>query len=183
MGAVDKLLKTAGDVAPTIAGFAAAALTGGNPAVGGVVSSIVGKILGKDAEGKTLEEGARMILGDPEKLQAFRLEMRKAELEELRIRTMDVQNARELAKSSKGPIILSTVVVVGYLAATTLAMTMALPEESQSLAYLLLGNLGTGFGMVLTYWLGTSLGSQAKTQIMQRYMEAAQIDQKTRRMP
>lgn len=181
MGALNGLLKTASDVAPTVAGLAAAALTGGNPAVGGVVNSIVAKILGKDADGKTLEESAQAIMGDPEKLQAFRLEMRKAELEELRIRALDVQDARKLAKASKGPIILSTVVVVGYLAATTLAMTVTLPEASQSLAYLLLGNLGTGFGMVLTYWLGTSLGSQSKTQVMQRYMDAARSDQQSRR--
>lgn len=179
MGAFGKLLDAASDIAPTIVGTAAAAATGGNPAVGVLVKGIMSKVLGKG--GNTVEEAATEILGDPEKIQQFRMEMRKAELEELRIRATDVQDARKTLTMSKGAVIVSAFVLTGYLAATATAMVIELPPGSRELAYLLLGNLGTGFGMVLTFWLGSSVGSKEKDAAMDRYVQAAQRDQQDKR--
>jgi len=176
-----KLLETVSDVAPTVAGLAATALSGGNPAAGALVGSVIRKILGKAPQSADeLERMSARILGDPEKIQQFRMAMRQAELEELRIRALDVQDARKTLEKSRGAAIISSVVVAGYLIAVFTAMTLTIPEGSQNLAYLLLGNLGTGFGMVLTFWLGSSVGSKEKTAILQQYAAAAKSDQDAR---
>lgn len=173
----DDLLETVKDVAPTLAG--AAATAAGGPAVGAIAAAAARKVLGADAD-TDIEEVAAQVLGDPEKLQAFRLQMRQAELQELSIRTMDVQSARRSLKVSKGAVWISLFIVLAYSMAIAFVLTMPIPERSQSLAYLVLGNLGTGFGMVLTFWLGSSVGSKEKSQTLQLYAEAARADQKGR---
>lgn len=179
MGAFSKLIDVASGVAPTIVGAAAAAATGGNPVVGALIKSVMSKVLGKSDV--TVESAAAEILGDPEKIQQFRIEMRKVELEELRIRAMDVQDARKTMAVSKGAVIVSALVLMGYFVATAMAMAIELPPGSRELAYLLLGNLGTGFGMVLTFWLGSSVGSKEKDAAMDRYVQAARRDQQDKR--
>lgn len=178
----DQLLDTARDVAPTLAGAAATIATGGNPAAGAAVSALARKLTG-GRDDTDLDSMAQQILGDPARLQQFRLEMRQLELDELKIRTLDVQDARKTLQYSRGPVIISAVVVVGYFLATLIVMTIEIPPGSRNLAYLLLGNLGTAFGMVLTFWVGSSSGSKEKDKTMSMYMQAAKQDQDDRALP
>lgn len=170
----DKLLDAAKDVAPTVAGGAATALTGGNIALGSVVSSIISKVVGR--EGVDLETASETILGDPNKLMEFRSRMRDAEIKELEIRTKDVQNARQLLSVSKGPIIISGLVVLTFSILLYMVMFVAIPAASQAVAYLLMGSLGAGFTQVLNFWLGTSVGSKEKDSTINRFVEAAKTD-------
>lgn len=175
----DDLLDTVKDVAPTVA--LAAGTAAGGPVAGGVLAALARKLT-ESGPGRPLDEVAQDLLTDPVKLQEFRLRSRELELEELKIRTADVQDARKLAISTKGAAIISVVVVAGYLGAVASAMLTEIPAGSQNLAYLLLGNLGTGFGMVLTFWLGSSKGSKEKDDTMRMYVEAAVNDQRARRI-
>lgn len=178
----DDLLDIAKDVAPSIAGMATTMATGGNPAAGALVSSIFERVLGKKPKNaKDFEEMAAEILGDPESIQKFRLEMRQAELEELRIRTLDVQNARKLMAVSKGAVWISILVVSGFFIAVILAMTQTIPAGSENLAYLLIGTLASAFSSVIGYWIGSSQGSQEKNQLLATYAEASKVDQLARR--
>ena len=183
MSALERVLDIARDVAPGVAGAAATVVSGGNPAVGALVSSVLGGILGKDGPttNEELEDMAGAILGDPEKIQQFRLEMRKLELKELEIRTLDVKSARSTLTKSKGAVVLSTIVVLAYSLAIMLVMLTEIPEGSRNLAYLLLGTLGTAFGGVLNFWLGSSVGSKDKTDILATYAKAAELDQTARK--
>ncbi|MCG7985074.1 MAG: hypothetical protein JAY90_20280 [Candidatus Thiodiazotropha lotti] len=182
MNFFDDLLDVAKDVAPTVAGMATTIATGGNPAAGAMVSSIFERILGKRPESpQEFEDMAAEILGNPESIQQFRIEMRQAELEELRIRTLDTQDARKTLGISIGAVLISVIVVLSYAIAIIYVMTEEIPAGSQNLTYLLLGNLGTGFGMVLTFWLGSSTGSKEKTQVLAQYADAAKADQEARR--
>lgn len=174
----EKLLETAKDVAPTVAGGAATAASGGNPALGALVSSVVGKIVGKPGEDP--EKAAEMILGDPEKTLEFRSRMKDAEMKELEIRAKDTQSARELVKNSWGPITVSSLVTAAFSALVFMVMFIEVPEASQAVAYLLLGTLATAFTQVLNFWLGTSLGSKEKDSTISRFASAAEIDQKRR---
>lgn len=182
MSALSDLLDIARDVAPSVAGAAATVVSGGNPAVGALVTSVLGGILGKDGPTtkEDLEDMAGAILADPEKIQAFRLEMRKLELKELEIRTLDVKSARDTLSKSKGAVVLSTIVVTAFAVSVILVMTTAIPEGSQNLAYLLLGTLAAAFGGVLNFWLGSSVGSKDKTDILAAYAAAATSDQAAR---
>jgi hypothetical protein len=170
-----RLLDTAKDVAPSLAG--AAATAAGGPAIGAIVAAAARKAVGAGDEA-SVEDVAQQVLGDPEALQRFRFAMRRAELEELRIRTQDTADARRALRVSKGAVWVSLFVTAAYSAAVVLVMTVAIPAGSESLAYLVLGNLGTGFGMVLTFWLGSSVGSKEKEQTLAIYAEAAKRDQK-----
>lgn len=175
MSSWNKVLDVVKDVAPTIAMIGGTAV--GGPAAGGILAALARKLTGS-GENESLEDVAADLLGDPEKLQQFRLEARKLELEELRVRTLDVQDARKLAQVSVGAAVISFIVVLGYFLCVGAVLTMPIPEGSQNVAYLLLGTMGTGFGMVLTFWLGSSKGSKEKERIMEVYMKAAQRDQK-----
>jgi hypothetical protein len=167
-----QLMETARDVAPALAGAAAALVSGGNPAAGGAAYALARKLTGAGTE-EDLEVVASQILADPEMIQEFRLGMGRLEQCETRIRALDVQDARKTLAYSKGAIMISIIVLVSYFISALMVMTSEIPSGSQNLAYLLLGNLGTGFGMVLTFWLGSSVGSKQKGAVMDRYVEAA----------
>lgn len=175
----EKLLDTAKDVAPTVAGGAAMAASGGNPALGALVSSIVGKLVGKD--NPDLEQASQKLLGDPEKLAEFRKEMKQAEMKELELRTKDTQSAREILKHSKGPVVISSLIVAAFSVLVFLVMFVAIPAASQAVAYMLMGSLATAFTQVLNFWLGTSVGSKEKDGTISRFAQAAELDQKARR--
>jgi len=175
----EKLLDTAKDVAPTVAGGAATALSGGNPALGTLVSSIVGKVMGQ--EGVDVEEASRIILGDPEKLSEFRMQMREAEIKELEIRTKDVQDARTVLKNSKGPVAISALIVVAFSILLFMVMFVSIPAASQAVAYMLMGTLASEFTRTTTFWLGSSQSSKDKDATISRFAEAAKQDQTRRK--
>lgn len=179
MSFYEKLLDTAKDVAPTVAGGAALAASGGNPALGGLVSSIVGKLVGEPAP--NLEKASQELLGDPRAISDFRKEMKEAEIRELEIRAEDTQSARSILKHSKGPIFISSLIVAAFSVLVFLVMFVAIPEASQAVAYMLMGSLATAFTQVLNFWLGTSVGSKEKDSTISRFASAAEMDQKNRR--
>lgn len=167
------------DVAPALAGAAGTALSGGNPLAGAALASLARRLTGAGKD-EPLESIAEGILGNPDQVMQFRLEARKLELDELRLRTLDVQDARKTLSVSQGAVVVSAVVLLSYFAAMLVAMFVEIPPGSVNIAYLLLGNLATGFGMVLTFWLGSSKGSKEKDAILARYVNAASADQTAR---
>jgi len=171
----DQLLGEVKDVAPQLAGAAGTVLSGGNPVVGGALASLARKLTGTKADGN-MEDAAKAILEDSNKLSEFRLKARQLELDELKLRTQDVQDARKTLQGSRGSIIVSVFVVLGFMAATIVVMAVPLPAGSQNVAYLLLGALAAGFSQVLNFWLGSSLGSKNKDAIMGKYVAAAKAD-------
>lgn len=175
----EKLLDTAKDVAPTVAGGAATIASGGNVALGGVVSSVMSKVLGRPVE--DVEEAAQAILGDPEATLEFRARMKEADMRELEIRAKDTDSARGLIKNSVGPVVISTIVTLSFAVLVFMVMFVSIPSASQAVAYLLLGTLGTAFSQVLNFWLGTSLGSKEKDSTISRFAQAAERDQQVRR--
>lgn len=179
MGWYKQLLDAAKDVAPTVAGGAATALSGGNIALGGVVSSIMSKVLGRPVD--DIEEASQAILGDPSLTMEYRSRMRDAEIKELEIRTKDVQDARGLIQSSKGPVIVSGIIVTAFALLLCLVMFVPIPEASQAVAYLLMGTLAAEFTRTTTFWLGSSLSSKEKDTTISRFSAAAEMDQKARK--
>jgi hypothetical protein len=175
----EKLLDTAKDVAPTVAGGAVMAASGGNPALGALVSSIVGKLVGEPSP--DLEKASQELLGDPKAISDFRKEMREAEIRELEIRAKDTQSAREILKHSKGPVVISTLTVSAFSVLVFLVMFVSIPASSQAVAYMLMGSLATAFTQVLNFWLGTSVGSKEKDNTISRFASAAELDQQARR--
>lgn len=100
-------------------------------------------------------------------------------LAELNARLADVQNARAAGvryaeiggPNSYAPIVVSSLVVIGFLGMAVLLMFRQVPDSQ--LAIVVFTTLSTGFGMVLQYWLGSSSGSASKDQVLGRIATAA----------
>lgn len=174
----NKLLDVAKDVAPTLAGGAAAVASGGNPAVGALVSSIIGKVVGKPSQ--DLETSAEEILGDPSKVMEFRSRMRDAEIKELEIRTKDVQSARSTLDKSQGAVWISILIVAAFTALLGIVMFVAIPAASQAVAYILMGTLAGEFAKTTNFWLGSSISDKEKERTINTFADAAKQDQATR---
>ena len=66
-----------------------------------------------------------------------------------------------------GRVLVSIVVVVGFLAVVVLVLTTKLQGTATSEVLLvLLGALAAAFGQVVSYWVGSSSGSTAKDQAL-----------------
>ncbi|UCE05494.1 MAG: hypothetical protein JSW07_18075, partial [bacterium] len=101
-----------------------------------------------------------------ERLQEILLERDKAYL-------ADVQNARqreiEIQKSGGTNLpmyLLAGIVVIGFFLLIAVLMRFAVPEGSREVAYMLFGSLSTSFGMVVSYFFGSSKGSAEKNAML-----------------
>lgn len=159
----NKVLDTVKDVAPTLAGAAAGAVGGLGAAA--VVSSLARAALGDKAPDSD-EALPELLLADPEALMRFRTMMRQAELDELKIRTLDTQDAREQHKGSLGPVIVSVLVVIAFGLTLYALITGELPAGGVQVVLILVGTLAAGFSQVLNYWLGSSVGSKEKDRTL-----------------
>jgi glycopeptide antibiotics resistance protein len=65
--------------------------------------------------------------------------------------------------NSWGRVLVSIIVVVGFMAILILILTQKLQGNATSEVLLvMLGALGAAFGQVVSYWVGSSAGSTAK---------------------
>ena len=153
-----------GTVAPTIA----TAL--GGPLAGMAVKA-VGDALGLD---KPTEEAISATLqgATPDTLlklkqadQDFAVKMRDLDIKLDELETKDKDSARNMLIQTRSytPSVLSWIVVMATLALEGYVMLHGIPKEVDDLvAGRVLGTLDTAFGMVLTFWLGTSFSSRSK---------------------
>lgn len=99
---------------------------------------------------------------------------RAAELETLRAQLADLADARQqtqnLARVGSGvawgaPVV-SLVVLATFGVVMWAAMTRALPPASETLVNLLMGTLAAMASSVVAYWVGSSVGSATKTEML-----------------
>lgn len=165
------------DVAKTVAKAApvlATVLGGPAGAVAGAAGSLVASLFGVAPEP---DEIAR-VLDDPQALVRLKeLETEHAALllrwqaTQLQAELDNVRSARErevqLAKAGHGGAwvtgLVAMVVIVGFFWMLQAVVEMGQVNEP---ALLLLGSLGTAFGAVVNYYLGSSLGSYRKDALL-----------------
>ena len=75
-----------------------------------------------------------------------------------------------------GAPVVSLLVLATFGAVMLAAMTKSLPAGSETAANLLLGNLAAMTSAVVSYWVGSSAGSAAKTELMARGQAPSRID-------
>ena len=129
----------------------------------------------------------QVLARDPHVAARLRLELAKlaaqaeeqtrtAELDSLAARLRDVQDARAqtvaLAKAgsavSWAPAVVSMVVLVTFGVVMWAALTRSLPSGSETILNMLLGTLAAMATSVVAYWVGSSSGSDRKTDLLYR---------------
>lgn len=153
----------------------------GAPILGGVLGGPGGATIGAmvaslfDADPTNPQDIALKMAGDPEaalKLRELELS-HKVELEKIYLG--DVQSARQrevditkvTGQLNVPMYILAGIIVAGFFALILVLMRYAVPEGSRDVAFMLFGSLSTSFGMVVSYFFGSSKGSADKNAVLQ----------------
>ena len=142
--------------------------------LGGVAVSAIGTIFGID--GATTEQVAKVFQDGkltPDQLSAIKqLEMKyQADEKERGFRYAELEfkntsDARDMQKQTKSyfPATLSTFITMGFF---SILITMLVWEYKPTEPLLImLGALGAAFGAVVNFWLGSSNGSQRKSELL-----------------
>ncbi len=137
----------------------------GAEAVSARIAKAAADVFGTDDAGAIQAQAA----ADPAKADAFAARL-QAETDGLRAELADLQNARgttvALAQAHSpvawGAPVVSCAVTFGFVGVLASLTLHALPDGG--VVNVLVGTLATAFGSVVNFWLGSSAGSQAKTQ-------------------
>lgn len=82
----------------------------------------------------------------------------------------DRKDARDMLKTTRSwvPAALSFIVTVGYFGVLVGLLTQSLEVKDSQALLLMLGSLGTAWGMVMAFWFGTTADSGRKTDMLAR---------------
>ena len=164
--------KAVAKVAPVLGGV----LGGPVGAIAGAAGALVGSFLGVDAD----PEAITKAMADPDtllKLKQLESDERQRLLEwqttQLNAELENIKSARErevaLAQAGHGASwatsIVSCIVTVGFFVMLYLVISGGKAELGDA-GLMLLGTLATGFGAVINYYLGSSIGSASKDKLL-----------------
>lgn len=146
--------------------------------LGGMAVEAVGNALG--LREKTVDSVKQALAGiTPEQMlaiknadQAFALQMQQLGFKEIvdlqNISAADRKDARDMQRTTRSPIpaILSILVTGGYFGVLVGMMVGWLKVSDSQALLLMLGSLGTAWGMVMAFWFGTTSDSGRKTELI-----------------
>jgi hypothetical protein len=118
------------------------------------------------------------VASDPAKADAFAARL-QADTDRLKAELADIENARgttvALAQSGSqiawGAPVVSVTVTAGFIGILLVMILRVVPDSG--VVNVLVGTLATAFGSVVNYWLGSSVGSHAKTDQLATLAHAA----------
>lgn len=165
---------TVAKIAPVLGGIL------GGPV--GAVASAAGSLLASALGVEPSPEAVKVALSDQEsiiKLKELEIQHKarllewqgmqlQAELENTKdARAKEIALAKAGSKAAWATPFVALVVSVGFF--VLLWQVLKLQTEVPQAALLLLGTLSTGFGSVINYYLGSSLGSSQKNDLVKTY--------------
>lgn len=162
---------TAKSVLATVAPLLGTAL--GGP-FGGLAGSMLAKALGT-SDPKAME--AAITSTDPDILlklkQAdtdFQERMKALDISEEKLSFDDTANARqrEIAVKDKTPEILAYLITVGFFGILSYLLVEGKPAQGGDVMLVLVGSLGTAWTGIVAYYFGSSAGSAAKTDAINK---------------
>lgn len=176
------------DVAATVANLApgvGAAIGGPIGAGAGIAIKVLAGIFGIKSTNPQPEEVIKAIQGDPQ--AALKLELARIDFERFKLQTdldqtktylADIQSARDREKSivqSTGKkdinlYVLAWTILSGFFGLIAVLVFVTVPQDSSGVIYMLFGALSAGFGSVIQYFFGSSAGSAAKSQAMEKIL-------------
>lgn len=142
--------------------------------LGGAAAAFLADKLG--IESKTIEAVSDVLQSGrmtPEQVSAVKLaeidfqkflESNKIDLAKMHLE--NTKDARDMQKQTRSiyPAILSTFVTLGFFG--ILASMLIMEYRPTDSLLIMLGALGAAFGAVVNFWLGSSSGSAAKTELL-----------------
>ena len=142
----------------------------GGAAIGGLVASAFG---GDPADPVDLLNRISM---DPEAAIKLRQIESTHEVELAKIILADVQSARQreieitktTGKLNWPQYLLAGIIVAGFFGLIFALMTLSVPDGSKDVANMLFGSLSISFGVVVSYFFGSSKGSADKNELLKK---------------
>lgn len=159
----------------TVCPWIASALTG---PLGGMAVAAVADALGLSEKTtdaiKTAISGAtpEQMLALKQADQAFALRMQELGFKQItdleKIAADDRKSARDMQMATRSfiPSLLSVMVTSGYFGILIGMMTDVLRVSDSQALLIMLGSLGTAWGMVMAFWFGTTNNSERKTDLI-----------------
>ena len=150
--------------------------------LGGAAGAILASALGvKDADPKSIEQAIKngtltgeQIVALKQAEDQFALQMKQLdinsveEMEKLAIQDRSSAREREMAVKDWTPRILAYGVTLGFFGLLSFLLRHDLPAGSKDVLNIMLGSLGTAWISIVTYYFGSSAGSDKKTDLMRR---------------
>lgn len=161
--------------------FISAAASLGGP-LGTMAASLVGKAIGIDKVPATADGISNAIataLADPTERaaliqaeQQFQLQMAELgyknaeDLESTAAADRSNARLREMTLKDKVPAALAATVTVGFFTVLIYMLRFGLPKDGHDALLVMLGALGSAWAGVITYYFGSSAGSDRKTELL-----------------
>ena len=107
----------------------------------------------------------------PEDEIKFKVALEQQRLEFYKAQTSDVQSARQMQMTTRSiwPGLISTLMLVGFFSGGSYVLLHGLPPidaDGKIIVMLFAQTLISGVTLVLGYWLGSSAGSEAKSNML-----------------
>jgi len=160
-------------VAPTVA----TAL--GGPLAGLAVKTLSEAMFGHQDASES-EVSAALMSATPEQLQklketdaSFKLKMKELDIDLERISAADRDSARNMQIHTNDwiPRFLAIMITVGFFGILVWMLLKGMPPTGTEALLMMLGALGTAWTGVVNFYYGSSAGSKAKTEAMQKPKE------------
>lgn len=163
-------------IVSTVAPGLATAL--GGPMAGVAVRGIASALLGDDAASEADVEQAVLAANPAELMKLkqaeldFQKEMRELEIDLERLHADDRNSARERqAKTSDSmPGIIAAAALIGFFGILLAMVFVELPPSSEAPLNVMLGSLGSLVVAIGNFYFGSSAGSSAKNDLIERLM-------------
>lgn len=147
-------------------------------AFGGPFGALAGKLLA-DALGTSdpKAQEAAIVSGDPEILlklqtadQAFKAQMETLRISEEKLAFDDVANARamQIATHDTTPTYLAYFITLGFFATLGYLIVYGKPQTGGDVMLVMVGSLGTAWASIVSFFYGSSAGSAAKTDVINK---------------
>ncbi len=144
--------------------------------IGGIAAKAISMALGlSNSDDHTIEMALKNatpqdLLKLKQAEQDFKLEMAELNVDLEQIASDDRNSARqrEMVVQDKMPAILSLLVTVGFLGVLAMIMMYPMQPGVTSIIDVMLGVLGTAWIACVTYYVGSSHGSQLKNKMLER---------------
>lgn len=164
-----KALQILRTVAPTVA------LAVGGP-FGPIASAAIAAVLGtppgddKAAEAALLNATPDQLLALKKAENDFQVQMKQLGIQEETLVYDDIANARqrEIAVRDNTPKVLAYGVTIGFFGALGYLLVHGTPPTGGEAFLLMLGSLGTAWAGIMGYFFGSSAGSAAKTDALNK---------------